>query len=202
MYTDEVMLLIIASIVHDVLKTGELYVDIPLLIELKLQRFDERFQFIAREKEAFIEEVNERGVQAFTAVFPHDNDAVPSIVVHSDVYERACKGNPQDRMTLAHEWVRYILHGILKIPVTELHEGEICSKYEDPEAIADMQGRFLLSFCALVSDMSVAELSFRCGLSQADAVSVQRDYKEGVKKSLRLFGALLYRDEENRKSTA
>ena len=189
MYMNEAMLLMIASIVHAVLKTDEIYVNISALIELKLQRLDKRLHFIVREKEGFIEDVNERGVQALTEILP--SDAVSSIVVRSDVYERACRGDPRDRMTLAHECAHYILHGILKIPVKELVKGERRSKYEDPEVLADILGRFLLSLCGLTANMSTAELSFRCGLSEADTVSVQKQYKEGVKKSVRFISAPL-----------
>lgn len=181
-YIDEAVLLIIAAAVHIIFRTDKMYVNVLSLIELKLQKFDERFQLIVLEKDEFIGEVNDKDIQAFTEIIPQDNKALHSIVVPSNVYEGACKGNFQDRMTLAHELAHYILHGMLQIPVSELKDGESCSKYEDPEAIADMLARFLLSVCGLAQNMSAAELSSECGLSEEDAASVQKEYKEGISK--------------------
>ena len=179
-----------------------MYVNVPALIELKLQKFDKHFQLIVLEKEEFIDEVKDKDIQAFTEIIPHSNEAVHSIVVPSDVYDGACIGNFQDRMTLAHELAHYILHGILKIPVSELQDGEICSKYEDPEAIADMLARFLLSVCGLVQNMSTAELSAECGLSEQDAVSVQKEYKEGIAKILFSIKTVLFKHKISSKSAA
>ena len=198
----EADLLIIAVIVHCILKTDTMYVNVPALIELKLQKFDKHFQLIVLEKEEFIDEVKDKDIQAFTEIIPHSNEAVHSIVVPSDVYDGACIGNFQDRMTLAHELAHCILHGILKIPVSELQDGEICSKYEDPEAVADMLARFLLSVCGLVQNMSTAELSAECSLSEQDAVSVQKEYKEGVAKILFSIKTVLFKHKISSKSAA
>lgn len=122
-YIDEVGLLIIAAIVHAIWETDTMYVNVPALIELKLQNFDEHFQLIVLERDEFIDEVKDKDIQAFTEIIPQSNEAVHSIVVPSDVYDGACIGNFQDRMTLAHELAHYILHGILKIPVSELQVG-------------------------------------------------------------------------------
>lgn len=201
-YIGEAELLIIAAIVHSILKTDKMYVNVPALIELKLQNFDEDFQFIVCEKEEFIGKVKDKDIQAFTEIIPHGNEAVYSIVVPSDVYEGACTGNFQDRMTLTHELAHYILHGILKIPVKELQDGENCSKYEDPEAIANMLARFLLSVCGLVQNMSTAELSAECGLSEQDAVSVQKEYKEGVAKIVFIIETVLFKQKISSKPAA
>ena len=198
----EADLLIIVVIVHCILKTDKMYVNVPALIELKLQKFDKHFQLIVLEKDEFIGEVKDKDIQAFTEIIPHNNEAVHSIVVPSDVYDGACIGNFKDRMTLAHELAHYILHGILQIPVSELQDGEICSKYEDPEAIADMLARFLLSVCGLVQNMSTAELSAECGLSEQDAVSVQKEYKEGVAKILFSIKTVLFKHKISSKSAA
>ena len=201
-YIGEAELLIIAVIVHCILKTDTMYVNVPALIELKLQKFDKHFQLIVLEKDEFIGEVKDRDIQAFTEIIPHSDEAVHSIVVPSDVYDGACTGNFQDRMTLAHELAHYILHGILKIPVRELQDGESCSKYEDPEAIADMLARFLLSVCGLVQNMSTAELSAECGLSEQDAVSVQKEYKEGIGKIVFIIKTVLFKHKISSKPAA
>ena len=201
-YIDEVGLLIIAAIVHAIWETDKMYVNVPALIELKMQKFDKHFQLIVLEKEEFISEVKDKDIQAFTEIIPHTNESVHSIVVPVDVYDGACIGNFQDRMTLAHELAHYILHGILKIPVRELQDGEVCSKYEDPEAIADMLARFLLSVCGLLQNMSTAELSAECGLSEQDAVSAQKEYKEGVAKILFSIKTVLFKHKISSKSAA
>lgn len=201
-YIDEVGLLIIAAIVHAIWETDKMYVNVPALIELKMQKFDKHFQLIVLEKEEFISEVKDKDIQAFTEIIPHTNESVHSIVVPVDVYDGACIGNFQDRMTLAHELAHYILHGILKIPVRELQDGEVCSKYEDPEAIADMLARFLLSVCGLLQNMSTAELSAECGLNEQDAVSAQKEYKEGVAKILFSINTVLIQHKKSSKSAA
>ena len=49
----EADLLIIAVIVHCILKTVTMYVIVPALIEMKLKKFDVHFQFIVLEKDEF-----------------------------------------------------------------------------------------------------------------------------------------------------
>ena len=112
-YISEADLLIVAVILHCICGTDKMYVDIPALIELKLQKFDEHLQFIVLEHDEFVGEVKDKDIQAFTEIIPQGN-MVHSIVVPSAVYAGACNGDFQDRMTLAHEVAHYILHGILK----------------------------------------------------------------------------------------
>ena len=200
-YISEADLLIVALILHWICGTDKMYVDIPTLIELKLQKFDEHLQFIVLEHDEFVGEVKDKDIQAFTEIIPQGN-MVHSIVVPSAVYAGACNGDFQDRMTLAHEVAHYILHGILKIPVRELRDGEICSKYENPEAIADMLARFLLSVWGLLQNMSTAELSSECGLSEQDAASAQKEYKEGIAKIVLIIKSVLLKHKISSKPAA
>ncbi|SOY32038.1 hypothetical protein AMURIS_04791 [Acetatifactor muris] len=85
--------------------------------------------------------------------------------IREDVYERAIKGNPRDRFTLCHELGHFLMHSPERVGFAR---GD-APAYMDPEWQANVFAGELMAPFDLVKNMSVSEISQKCGMSMQAA---------------------------------
>lgn len=85
--------------------------------------------------------------------------------IREDVYEGAVKGNPRDRFTLCHELGHYLLHQPEKISYAR---GNVPA-FKNPEWQANVFAAELMAPHDLVKNMSIEEISKKCGMSRQAA---------------------------------
>ena len=96
--------------------------------------------------------------------FPDRNE----IKLREDVYDGAIGGNGRDRLTAAHELFHFLVHCKESIAFARKEPGETPA-YMDPEWQADAFGGELLVPFNLAKNLSVEEISTRCGVSVSAA---------------------------------
>ena len=89
------------------------------------------------------------------------------IRIREDVYVGACKGRGRDRMTVAHEFVHFLLHTCM--PLKQCADDERIPAYKDPEWQAKcFAGELLIPFPA-IAGMSAEEIVAKYGVSEEAA---------------------------------
>ena len=91
--------------------------------------------------------------------------------IRRDVYEGAIKGNPRDRFTLCHELGHYLLH---RPELMSYARGSV-PRFRDPEWQANTFAGELMAPYDLVKNMSVKEISEKCGMSR-QAATIQYNH--------------------------
>lgn len=93
----------------------------------------------------------------YALTYPNQN----RMKIREDVYYGALAGNPRDRFTLCHEIGHYLLHDSKDIAYAR---GSIPA-YMDPEWQANCFAAELMAPAHLIREMSVQEISEKCGMS-------------------------------------
>lgn len=104
-------------------------------------------------------------VEEMTTTYGTTNTESNVMKIREDVYEGAVQGVPRHRFTLCHELGHYLLHQPSRISFAR---GSI-PKYCDPEWQANTFAAELMAPYHLIKDMSVEEISEKCGMSRAAA---------------------------------
>lgn len=132
-------------------------------IEIILPKLDPSFEF------ELIDPANmESGIYALT--YPDKS----YMVIRSDVYENACKGDGRCRFTLAHELFHYLFHDKNNLSLARTTEN--IPPYMDPEWQANtFAGELLVPF-DLVKGMNEYEIQEKCGVSY-EVARIQKKYQ-------------------------
>lgn len=94
--------------------------------------------------------------------------AANCIYIKESVYENACDGSGRDRMTIVHECAHVLLLKHNQLKLTRSFEENIPT-YCDPEWQAKCLAGELMIPCNLVTGMTIAEVSKKCGVSYVAA---------------------------------
>lgn len=140
---------------------NELYFPILDFVEKTLPIIIPNFTF----RVGTVEEMGE--CQGLT--FPERNE----IVIRADVYDRAHAGMGRDRLTIAHELYHYLEHSNATVAFARTGT-QRPPAYMDPEWQADAFGGELLVPYHLTKNMTVYEISDRCGVSASAAMTQYR----------------------------
>lgn len=100
------------------------------------------------------------------------NPGTETMKIREDVYVGAIKGNPRDRFTLCHELGHYLIH----LPERVTFARGVVPAYMDPEWQANAFAGELMAPYDLVKNMSVEEISEKCGMSMTAASIQYRKY--------------------------
>lgn len=103
------------------------------------------------------------------------------IMLRSDVYEGACRGEGRDRFTCAHELGHYLLHNNNSIVLARMKPGEKVRAFEDPEWQASAFAGELLVPAHLIKGLKVIEIVDKCGVS-LEAALIQKKQLQGIQK--------------------
>lgn len=96
--------------------------------------------------------------------FPDRNE----IKLREDVYQGALDGSGRDRLTAAHELFHFLVHSKESVAFARKGSGDM-ALYMDPEWQADAFGGELLVPFKLAADLSIEEISAKCGVSMQAA---------------------------------
>lgn len=138
---------------------NKLYFPIVEVIELLAADDEEEFDF----------EIVSEGEMMDT--YGTTNTAKNVMRIRQNVYEGAIKGNPRDRFTLCHEFGHWLLHQPESVSFAR---GSIPT-YCNPEWQANTFAAELMIPYYLVREMSVEEITTKCGVSYACA-EIQKHY--------------------------
>lgn len=103
------------------------------------------------------------------------NPETGKIMIREDIYDGACKGEGRDRLTIAHELGHFLLHNGITLGLARVDENEKVPTYCDPEWQATAFAGELLMDSDIIQNMSVPEVSRRCGVSM-DAARYQKGH--------------------------
>lgn len=95
-----------------------------------------------------------------------------TIKIREDIYERACNGCGRDRMTIAHEFAHFITLCVCGFELARSFDNSYVPAYCDPEWQAKCLAGELMIDSDLVKNMTVREISEKCGVSY-DAAKFQ-----------------------------
>ncbi len=96
--------------------------------------------------------------------------------IKETAYERACKGEGRDRMTIAHEYGHYFTICFSGVKLQRNFGNKKVEAYQDPEWQAKcFAGEFMIPY-ELTKDMTPAEIVDECGVS-FDAAKYQYDHR-------------------------
>lgn len=123
------------------------------LLEIVLPEADPEFNYIIESESAMPHE--------YALCYPEEN----TIYIREDVYERAVKGVPRDRFTIAHEVGHYIMHTPSRMRLARRNNEEKLPSYLCPEWQANTFAGELLAPAHIVKGMSKSEVAKRCGVS-------------------------------------
>lgn len=106
-----------------------------------------------------------------------------TVIIKQSVYEGACDGNGQDRMTIAHETVgHFIPICVLGFKLYRSFEIEDIPAYRNPEWQAKcLAGEFMMAE-HLVRDFTPKKIAIECGVSRDAARYQRKKFLEEVKK--------------------
>jgi Zn-dependent peptidase ImmA (M78 family) len=121
----------------------------------------------------FCLEISDRAVMGDTygLTYPEDH----KIMLREDVYENAIEGVPRDRFTIAHEIGHYILHKPNRIALSRSRGEQKSPAYLDPEWQANAFAGELLVPRQVIQDLSVDDITRKCGVSRMVA-EIQKRY--------------------------
>lgn len=106
------------------------------------------------------------------------NTGKNTMLIRSDVYERAVRGNPRDRFTLCHELGHYLLH---QPDLISYARGDV-PVYCNPEWQANTFAAELMAPKNMIGGMSIEEIMRQCGMSRQAATIqynlIHKDVKE------------------------
>lgn len=91
------------------------------------------------------------------------------IQIREDVYDRACKGEGRDRLTIAHELGHYLMHSPENVVFTRSDTNGTTSIYCQAEWQADAFGGELLVPAHLMRGRTPQEIASVCGVSLSAA---------------------------------
>ncbi len=95
------------------------------------------------------------------------------INIREDVYDRACRGEGRDRMTVAHELGHFFLHRPGKVAMARVLPGAVIPAYKNPEWQVMAFAAELLMPAHLIRSLSVEQISVLCCVSLS-AAQVQK----------------------------
>lgn len=143
-------------------KTNEEYFDIIRVAEIFFPAiFGDRYSFEILSRE---EMGNNHGLT---------NPETGRVMIREDIYEGACRGEGRDRLTIAHELGHFLLHNGITLGLARVVENEKVPTYCNPEWQATAFAGELLMDSDIIRDMTVPEISKKCGVS-IDAASFQK----------------------------
>lgn len=100
------------------------------------------------------------------------------ITIKESIYERACKGEGRDRMTIAHEIGHFITIKYYKFNICKNTSGNPIPTFRDPEWQAKCFAGELMIPKHLINGMSVPEIAKKCGVSEDAARYQCEKYKD------------------------
>lgn len=123
------------------------------LLEMILPEADPKFNYV-------IEPIEEMPNE-YALCYPKEN----MIYIREDVYERAIKGVPRDRFTIAHEIGHYIMHKPERMKLARNEQSKKQPSYLCPEWQANTFAGELLAPPHLIKGFDKYEVTQRCGVS-------------------------------------
>ena len=135
-----------------------LYVNVLRILELVMPTIFEGFEYeivgrheLPRKRHADTDVVNRR------------------IRIREDVYEKACNGDGQSRMTIMHEIAHYLLIVVCGVKFARSLSDEPVKTYEDPEWQAKALAGEIMCDARLVRHISAEQIKDECGVSWSAA---------------------------------
>ena len=95
-----------------------------------------------------------------------DTDVVNRVIrIREDVYEKACNGDGQARMTIMHEIAHYLLIVVCGVKFARSFADERVKAYEDPEWQAKALAGEIMCDVRLVRHKTAEQIKAECGVS-------------------------------------
>lgn len=99
-----------------------------------------------------------------------DTDVVNKIIrIREDIYEKACNGDGQARMTIMHEIAHYLLIVVCGVKFARSFTDESIKAYEDPEWQAKALAGEIMCDVKLIRHMTADQIKEECGVSWSAA---------------------------------
>lgn len=135
----------------------DLYFDVVRFLEINLPQMIKKFHLEIMKVSDMPNKVGE--------TFP----AECKICIREDIYEKALEGDGYARFGIAHEIGHLLINDMDSISLCRLEKGEKIRAFEDPEWQADCFGGELLMYHPLIKDLSVEEITEKCGVTSKAA---------------------------------
>ncbi len=108
--------------------------------------------------------------EAFPSKRHADTDVVNRVVrIREDIYEKACEGDGQARMTVMHEIAHYLLIVVCGVRFFRSFADETVKPFADPEWQAAALAGEIMCDARLIRSMTPAQIKRTCGVSAAAA---------------------------------
>lgn len=108
-----------------------------------------------------------------------DTDVVNRIIrIREDIYDKACEGDGQARMTIMHEIAHYLLIVVCGLKFARSYSSEPVKIYEDPEWQAMALAAEIMCDARLVRHMTPDQIKDTCGVSWTAAKRVYENCRK------------------------